>query len=391
MKILFFARALGPGGAERQMAITAAALQRRGHDVIVATFYSGGAFQSLVDEAGARHISLGKTGRWDVLGFLARFRRLIAQERPDAVYSFLPPANIIAACAAPPVQGMHHVWGIRVSDMKLDRYGWLERLSYMAERWLSKRAEMIVFNSESGQRSAGQRGLAVSRSVVVPNGIDTDIFIPDAAARERVRQAWDIGDDDCIIGMVGRFDPMKDHRNFIAAAKALLSARPNLVFILAGSGVESTNAQLTDMIAAAGLSGNSRLLGERPDMPAVMAGLDILCLSSAYGEGFPNVLGEAMACGTPCVATDVGDSRLIIGETGEVVTPEDSPALAAAMDRLLVRLEGARTDVQHAARARVVDTYSVGRLIDRTESLIGRLVQSPASAPVRGAELPSGQ
>jgi glycosyltransferase involved in cell wall biosynthesis len=378
MKILFFARALGPGGAERQMAVTAAGLQRRGHDVVVATFYPGGAFQSLVAEAGARHVNLGKTGRWDVFGFLARFRRFVVQEKPDALYSFLPPANIIAACVSPRGQGMHHIWGVRVSDMKLDRYGWLERLSYSAERHLSNRAEMIAFNSESGQRSAEQRGMAVGRSVVVPNGIDTDVFKPDAVARDRMRRSWDIGDNDRVIGMIGRFDPMKDHPTFLAAAKALAEIRPNLIFVLAGAGVDSANTQLGG-------------LGERSDMPAVMAGLDLLCLSSAYGEGFPNVLGEAMACGVPCAATDVGDSKSIVGETGEIVPPEKSATLSDAMDRLLGRLERSPDEMRRAARARIVDNYSVERLIDRTEALLEQLVQSSATVPVYDADFPSGQ
>ncbi len=373
MRIVFLARALGPGGAERQLALMAAGLQRRGHDVIVATFYPGGTFREMVTSASARHVSLEKAGRWDVVGFLLRLRGLLRQERPDILYSLLPPANIIAYCATPRVAGMRRVWGIRVSNMEHGHYDWLARLSYAVERDLSSRADLIIFNARSGYRFAAAHGMAVGRSAVVPNGIDTAVFAPDEAARRQVRDAWAVDDGVHVVGMIGRFDPMKDHATFFAAAASVFRSRPNLLFVLAGNGVDEGTARLTELIRMNGLSGRVLLLGQRHDMPAVMAGLDILCLSSAFGEGFPNVLGEAMAAGTPCVATDIGDSREIVGDTGEIVTPGDPRALSDALDRLLRRLERAPEDVRASARARIVENFSVDRLIDRTEELLDRL------------------
>lgn len=370
MKIVFLARALGPGGAERQLALMAAGLQRRGHDVVVATFYPGGAFRETVTSAGARHVSLEKAGRWDIVGFLLRLRSLLRQERPDILYSLLPPANIIATCATPRIAGMHRVWGIRISDMDLGHYDWLARLSYAMERALSSRADLIIFNARSGYRCAAERGMTVSGSAVVPNGIDTAMFAPDEAARSRVRDTWGVTAGVHVVGMIGRFDPMKDHATFFAAAAMLLRSRPNLLFVLAGDGVDPQNAQLVEMARLANLSDRTQLLGERRDIPEVMAGLDVLCLSSAFGEGFPNVLGEAMASGVPCAATDVGDSRDVVGDAGEIVPPGEAEALSAALGELLLRLERSPKDMRRSARARIVEKFSVDALVDRTEALL---------------------
>lgn len=375
MKILFFARALGPGGAERQMALLAAGLQRRGHDVTVATFYPGGQFAPVVVGSGARHICLEKCGRWDVVGFALRFRRLLFQERPEILYSLLPPANIVAACLARFRGRPRRVWGIRVSEMRLGHYDWLQRLSYFAERRLAPTADLIIFNSQCGLTMARARGFAAGNCAVVQNGIDTSLFFPDKASRRNCRAAWRVAEDETLIGMIGRFDPMKDHRTFLEAAGSM--SRPKLRFVLAGVGVESANAQLMGMVRAAGLAERVLLLGERTDMPAIMAALDILCLSSAFGEGFPNVLGEAMAAGTPCVATDVGDSRDVVGDTGVIVPPEDADALARAMGRLIDSLARAPDEMRERVRSRIVEKFSIDRLVARTETLFERLLACP--------------
>jgi glycosyltransferase involved in cell wall biosynthesis len=380
MKVLFLSRALGPGGAERQLALMAAGLQKRGHDIIVATFYPGGNFLPDLIKSGVRHICLDKRGRWDIVGFAQRFRHLVGAERPDVLYSLLPPANIIASCVAPNVAGMRRVWGVRVSDMQLSHYGWLERASYTLERHFSKMADLVVFNSRSGRRHAEQKGMEPRASDVIPNGIDTTVFAPDGEAHQSIRDTWGVAEDEYVIGVVGRFDPMKDHQTFVSAAGKLIASHPNLRFILAGTGVESRNSRLVEMLRAVGISERTLLLGERSDMPRIMTGFDIFCLSSAFGEGFPNVLGEAMAAGTPCVSTDVGDARQILGGVGEVVSPGDPAALAGAIERLLGRLGQSPETLRKAARARIVENFSVELLIDRTESRLKRLAASCTSA-----------
>lgn len=379
MKVLFLARALGPGGAERQMALLAAGLRRRGHEVTVATFYPGGIFQEYVVDAGVGHVSLDKKGRWDVVRFAGRLRGLLKELRPQALYSFLPTANILAALLGRYPGRPRIVWGVRVSEMDLGHYGWAEKLSYAIERRLAPAADLLVFNSESGRCGALADRLAAERCMVIPNGIDTGRFAPDGAARRRLRLAWGIRDGETVIGMIGRFDPMKDHATFFRAARLLANTRPDMRIVLAGIGTEAGNPRLDGLLRDCEMADRTIRLGEQRDMHAIMAALDILCLSSAFGEGFPNVLGEAMATGTPCVATDVGDARLIVGDAGEIAPPHDGAALARAADTLLTRLAQSPEAVRRRARERIVTNFSLERMVERSEHALAGLVDGGAA------------
>jgi glycosyltransferase involved in cell wall biosynthesis len=384
MKILFLARSLGPGGAERQLVLLAAGLHERGHVVSVATFYGRGEFAADLAEAGIRHISLEKRGRWDLFGFMARLRRCVQAEQPDIVHSYLPMANIVTALA--PRSGRKRpriVWGIRASDVRLARYDWLEGLSYLVEARLSGIADCIIANAKRGLDAAIARGARQDHAVVIPNGIDEERFRPDAAARWEQRRQLGVAEPAVLVGMPARFDAMKDHGNFLEAARRLSGRMPDVSFVLIGEGTAPGNLMLDRLVQAAGLTSPLLRLGSRVDMPEMYAALDIVCLSSAFGEGFPNVLGEAMAAGVPCVATDVGDAAEIIGDTGEVVSSGDSTALADGLERMIHRLRAEPDVVRGAARRRIVTHYGRERLIDRTERVLTAVV---AGEPIISTE-----
>ena len=385
MRILFLTRSLDAGGAERQLVSLATGLHARGHAVSVATFYGGGAFAPELAAAGVRHVSLEKRGRWDMPGFLGRFFRCVRAERPDIVHGYLPTVNIVTLLARRRVgRGPRIVWGVRASDMRLDRYDWMERWSYVVEAQLSRFADRIIVNSERGLDAAIARGMRADRMVVIPNGIDVRKFRPDAALRQVGRAALGIGDGTALVGLPARFDAMKDHATFLAAARQLSADCPDVAFLLVGEGTAAGNPVLDRLAQDAGLAAPVLRLGRRDDMPAVYASLDIVCLSSAFGEGFPNAVGEAMAAGVPCVATDVGDTAAVIGDSGEIVPPGDSHALADALARMIARLRAEPEAVRAAARARIVERYDRVRLIDRTEQVLtalidGRTVEAAAA------------
>lgn len=168
---------------------------------------------------------------------------------------------------------------------------------------------------------------------------------------------------------------MKDHATFLAAAARLAATRSQVRFLLAGSGVDADNRALARSIISHGISDRIWLLGERSDMARIYAALDIATSSSAYGEGFPNVLGEAMACGVPCVATDTCDTRLVIGETGIVVPPRDPAALASAWEQLIVLGRAGRRSLGMTARARIDGNYEIGSVVGGYEALYRDLVE----------------
>jgi glycosyltransferase involved in cell wall biosynthesis len=203
---------------------------------------------------------------------------------------------------------------------------------------------------------------------VIGNGFDLLQFAPNDVARHRVRAELGVAPETPLVGIVGRDHPVKDHAGFLRAAAVVLRSIPEATFVLAGRDVDGRNARLVSLVADLGIGDRVRLLGERRDVPALMTALDVV-VSSSWTEAFPNVVGEAMACGVSCVVTDVGDSAWIVGETGRVVRPRDPGALAAAVQGVLTLEPSARRMLGLAARRRVEREFSLGAVADRYEDL----------------------
>ncbi len=377
MKVLLFVRDLGVGGSQRQLGVLAAGLAQRGHGVAVVVLYAGGALEASLADSGARLISIEKTSRWDVVAPLARLRRLFVSERPDLVYAFLPTQTTLAALLLPSRLETKLVFGLRAGGMQLDRYDALNALSYRTEAWLSRRADLIIANARAVRVDATARGLPVARIAVVPNGIDTDAMRPDATAGRAQRRAWahswGLADDAFVIGCVARLDPMKDHTNFLHAAARFAKEHPQARFVCAGDGPAGYRGELAALANSLGLVDRLVWAGEIGDVRAAYNAFDIATLPSAFGEGFPNVVGEAMACGVPVVATDVGDTGAIVGAHGEVVPPARPDLLCAGWARLRRRLAD-DPDLRTAARNSIVANYGLDGMVRRTEAVLSQLV-----------------
>jgi glycosyltransferase involved in cell wall biosynthesis len=217
-------------------------------------------------------------------------------------------------------------------------------------------------------------GYVANKFVVLPNGFDLDEFRPFPEARISVREELGLPTETPLIGLVARFDPQKNHDGFIRAAGLLHQRCSHVHFLLVGEGVERENVLISQAIARADIGRVVHLMGLRHDVPRLTAALDIASLSSSWGEAFPNVVGEAMACGVPCVVTDVGDSAEIVGDTGVVVATEDPEALARAWEGLLVIPRRERVILGERARARVASHFELGLVAKRYEGFYDRLL-----------------
>jgi glycosyltransferase involved in cell wall biosynthesis len=371
MRILFFIRSLDVGGSQRQLAMLAAGLARRGHGVTVALLYSGHT-EATLERAGVRIVRLNKRSRWDVAGPVVRLWRLFLAERADAIYSFLPTQTTLAALLLPPWSRTRLVFGVRSAAMELDKYDALSALSYRLETLLSRRADLVITNARAARADAIARGLPADRIAVIANGIDTETMRPDPLAGRALRATWRIAEDEFVIGMVARLDPMKDHANFITAAAAFLQRQPDARFICIGDGLPAYRRQLETLAQSRGLGRRILWVGEMSELRAVYNAFDIATLASAFGEGFPNAVGEAMACGVPVVATDVGDVGAVVGDCGEVVPPRQPDRLSEAWTRMRSRLArdaGLRADV----RTRIVRDYDVNTMVERSERVLSAL------------------
>jgi glycosyltransferase involved in cell wall biosynthesis len=362
MKIVFWIPSLETGGAERQLVVLANGLAARGHRVSVITAYGGGDLEAMLN--GPELIGLNKRGRWDLVGFSFRCVQTVRRLAPDILYTFLGTPNILSSFLGPFMGGARRVWGVRASDMDLSRYDWGTKVAAKLEVLCARTAHAIIVNSEAGMRHAARRGMPQQRMIIVRNGIDTGMFRPDRASGDRLRALWHCDDDIVLVGVVGRLDPMKDHETFITAA-ALVRDR-DIRFVCVGQGDESHAAMLRQRAEEAGLAARLVWAGRQDDMPSVYNALDICCLSSMT-EGFPNVLGEAMACGVPCVTTDVGDAAMIVGDTGIVVPPSNPEELADGLIRMASRV---RSEDVPDVRSSILSHFSVERMVQATEDVL---------------------
>jgi glycosyltransferase involved in cell wall biosynthesis len=373
MKIILFIRSLVYGGAQRQIIALARGLHQRGHEVVVLTFYPGGELEQDVQDTGVRLRSLDKQGRWDIVpGFLSRLIALVRAEQPDIVYGYLGGPNALTSVIKPFCPNVHMVWGVRVSYMDLSSYDWMVRLHYPIEALLSHGADAIIANSYKGMAYAAARGFPRHKMLVIPNGIDIEHFRPEPQAGKWMRNEWGIGEHEPLIGLIGRLDPAKDHPTFLHAAQLLARERENVRFVCVGGrgfGPPHYQEDLHQLSKDLGLAERVLWTGASNNMLAVYNALDIVA-SASHSEGFPNVVGEAMACDTLCVATDVGHSAWIVGDTGIVVPPRNPRALAAGWQIALTSAERWKT----RPRERIVNYFSLHHLIDRTEQTLLRLL-----------------
>lgn len=366
IRILFLNRRFDYGGAERQLIELVKGLDKTRFEVSLATFYDGGGLRQEIEAVeGVKLISLRKKARWDLLSFLWQLWRVARRHDPQIIHGYLDVANILSLLVGRSL-GATVVWGMRASYMDLSHYDWLLGLSFRLERLLARSADLIIVNSKAGHAHHVARGFPADKMVVIPNGIDTERFNLDAKAGAEVRAEWGIPEDTTLIGLVARLDPMKDHWTFLKAAALLCKERDDVRFVCVGGGPECYARELRQFAEDIGVSDKVLWTGSRVDMPAIYNALSITT-SSSYGEGFPNTIGEAMACGVPCVVTDAGDSAWIVGDTGVVVPRRDPEALAGAWGACLRRDLG---DMGRRARARVVEHFSLKQLVQQTEKAI---------------------
>lgn len=376
---LFLTRSLTIGGAERQLVTLALGLARRGHRITIATFYGGSPLEAALAGSTVRLVDLGKRGRWDVIPFLVRLIGVTRRTRATIIYSFLGLSNILSALIAPFTASATAIWSYRSSDMDLDAYDWLARLSYRVECRLSKHADIIIANSQQGRDHAIAHGFPAERVIVVYNGIDTQRFRPDAVSRARCRGAWRVTEGVVVIGTLARVDPMKGHRTLLDAIPHVVDRVPNTLFVCAGDGSGSLGAEMRRHATELGIGNKLRWLGRTSRPEAFLSGIDIYC-SPSLTEGFPNAVAEAMASGALPVVTSAGDSAAIVGDTGFVVPTRDPLALAEALVAACRQVEAR----DGRGRQRVVDNFSTDALLDKTLAAARLVENNGAPAPAKG-------
>lgn len=318
----------------------------------------------------------------------ARIVSWIRAQRPVIVQTWMYHSDLLGGIAGRYFADVPVIWNIRQSNLDpAVNSASTMRTARICARFSGRVPEAIVCGSDAAYRTHSQFGYASEKMEVIPNGFDTGIFRPDQATGDKLRWELQIPREALVIGLAARLDPQKDHENFFRAARLLTerlakssqgntdSKLPAVYFVLCGENIEWDNPKVKRMVGESqdGPFGSRvRLLGRRHDLASLYPAFDVSGTSS-IGEGFPNVVGEAMACAVPCVVTDVGDSARLVGETGLIVSPSAPEELASAWDSLVRMSAERRRELGMQARARIEKNYSIAAVAQQYGNLYSRI------------------
>ncbi|HEV2112011.1 MAG TPA: glycosyltransferase [Gammaproteobacteria bacterium] len=376
MKVLHVISGLDTGGAELFLERLALGLAKQEFSQAVVALRHAGAAASRLESAGIPVHVLHAGANLEGLKAAFALRSIVRQQVPDLIQGWLYHGNLGASLMRSLGGACPVIWNVRHSldDWRAEtvRLRAVIRLGGV----LSASAARILFNSATAARQHQRLGYPAHKALVVPNGFDCQRFRPDAGLRSAARSGLGIGDKTPIIGMVARYSAIKDHGTFLQAARVVADALPQARFLLVGRDVDRGNPALRQLLQTLQLTEKVLAVGERQDMPALLNAMDI-CVSSSRAEGFPNAVGEAMACGLPCVVTDVGASAELVGDTGRVVPARAPEALASATLDLLNAGSEARSKMGIAARTRILQSYEQTAVVKQYADLY-RILAAPA-------------
>lgn len=367
MHIVHVITSLYPGGAQSALFRLCTSDTRNRHTVL--TLIGDGDLEAPLRQQGVEVVSVGFSRQGISLTGMVRLWRAMRRYRPDLVQTWMYHPDLVGGLSAR-LAGIRLVcWGIRHTALEA---GQSSRSSILAARLCARLSGLvprrIVCCATEALRLHEALGYRGKKMVVIPNGYDLSDFRPfepsEIAAYRR--DLLDVDASRPILGMVGRFNVQKDHQNFLEALVELKARGHDFLCLLVGASLDTANTELTGWIDELGLASHIRLLGRRSDIPAIMNSLDLHILSSAFGEAFPNVIAEAMACGTPCVGTDVGDTAQIIDDTGWIVPPRAPQRLANAIEIALIERVAAPAEWEQrrqACVARIGEHFTIDRMV----------------------------
>ena len=376
IKVLHIITGLSTGGAEIMLYKLVSKMDRSCFDIYVVSLTDIGPVGEKIKKLNIPVVAVGMKRGWR--GFLSfseffRLLKIVKNYKPDVIQTWMYHSDLIGGLVGK-ILKVPVIWNIRHSnlDPKCNKKTtiWTAKICAKFSKILPKK---IICCSHASKDVHSKLGYDENKMVVIPNGFDLDVFLPDKQGREKVRKELGLDDKTIVVGFAARFDPQKDHKNFFEAVRIVHKVYPNVHFLLCGDGINWDNKKLKEWIEKSGVKKVTHLLGRRDDMKDIYNSIDIFCSSSSYGEGFPNVIGEVMACEVPCVVTDVGDSAIIVKDTGFVVPSKNPEALAEAIIKMIEMGEGKRKELGKRARDRIKENYLIEKIVKNYEQLYKKI------------------
>jgi glycosyltransferase involved in cell wall biosynthesis len=336
--------------------------ERRGHQVI--SLRPQGSLAPAVEALGIPVSGLGmiETPAAADAKRVRELARAIRRSGADVVQTWMLHSNILTGLAGKAATHIPIVWGVHVSEVTRETQGTATFLFQRAEAvcsWFLP--ARIIACSASAQEAMERLHYKKRLLITIPNGFDVERFKPDAEAGAAARKELGLGPDQTVIGHVARFHPVKGHAALLEAAPAALAADPTARLVLCGDGVTRDNPAMAKLLEP--LGEQAIPLGPRDDLPRLLNAFDF-AVSSSAGEALPLAVGEAMASGLPMVATDTGDSKLMVGDTGLIVPVGDETALAAAIAEMMAGGREKRAELGRRARERISSRYAMAVMVD---------------------------
>lgn len=363
---------LDHGGAESALTKIVIGLQERGFEQSVISLTTSGANGKKLENAGIPLQALGMTGAIKMLKGLPKLVRELKSTKPDIIQTWLYHADLLGLVTAQFIKKPAVVWNIRCADLRPDDVPRSTQILISILARLSPWVDAVLFNSYAGLEAHKKRSYKATQTLIIPNGFNLSEWRPDKNRRIAFRCKINVADDIFVVGIVARYHRMKNHTCFLEAAARVRSAQSRVRFVLVGAGIDWGNNELVENINRLGLEDEVQLLGARNDIAEIMPGFDCLVLTST-SEGFPNVIGEAMATGIPCVSTNVGDAQLIMGDTGRVVDVADSDSIANKILDLLALDQDKRNELSIRCRKHIEKNFGLECVVDRYAKFYGSL------------------
>lgn len=365
---------LQTGGAETTLLRLMEHIDRSRFEPFVLAMIGEGTIGPRIRELDIPVVALGAARRRLSVRTFLEIRRHLKEFQPDVIQSWMYHSNLAAYLSRGAVRNRPALaWNIRHSLHDLSHEPWMTRQVIKAGAKRSAKVEAIIANSTVSMEQHEAIGYRSSRNEVIPNGFDLQALKPIPNASVKLREELDIDESAFIVGCAARFHPMKDQRMLVKATAELVENGRDVHCVLIGRGCE-TGGEAESLRSL--LGERLHLLGERRPLAETVSGLDCLAVASAWGEGFPNVLAEAMACEVPCVTTDVGDAAAIVSDPERVVPPQDQNAMVEVLDGLLQLDEQARRRIGQEGRQRILDNYPIEKIIRQYENLWNDLASS---------------
>ena len=367
-KIVHLITGLGNGGAEG--VLVRLCLNDFEHTHVVVSMMGKGNYGDLLENRRLTVVGLGMSRSSFSLRGALEFLSLLRNQKPDVLQTWMPHADLLGGIVGRLAGVPRIFWNIRhgTYDRKLSNVR-TRLIVYLLACLSWAVPSKIVVCAISARKEHARIGFRSSKMIVISNGFELAAGAPSSREDRDRPGSTGPGGHSRVVGMLARFDPQKDHRNFLRALALVRSSNATVTGVLAGPGIDKDNPYLAQLILEMGLSGSVALLGPQQDVPKFMRGISIHVLSSSFGEGFPNVVAEAMLYEVPCISTDVGDARRIIGNTGWVVPPSDSPSLATALSSALSLTDSQLRQLGRKARERIQEEFSLKKMVDQYASL----------------------